>query len=127
MSRGPIVFYSKRQNSVDTLTFGSEFASMKQAVELLKGLWRKLRMFGTPANRPASMHCDDEAVCKSASMPKSVLSRKMHGASHHFCKEAFATDKVRAAKEDILTNLADPFAKVLDKVKRDDILKKFMC
>ena len=48
VNRAPIIAYSKRQNSVETSTFGSEFTAMKQAVEIVKGLKYKLRMFGVP-------------------------------------------------------------------------------
>ena len=84
-------------------------------------------MIGAPTNIPASTCCDNEAACKSTSMPESILSKKTHGVSRHFCREAVAADIVRVAKEDTLTNLADSFVKVLGKVKRDEILKKFMC
>ena len=40
------MFFSKRQNTVETSTFGSEFVAMKQAVEMIKGSKYKLRMFG---------------------------------------------------------------------------------
>ena len=61
----PIMFYSKKQNSVETSTFGSEFAAMKLAVELIKSLRCKLRMFGMSIDGLASMWCDNEAACKN--------------------------------------------------------------
>ena len=100
---------------------------MKQEVELVKRLRCKLRMFGVPLNEPASMHCDNEAVHKSLSISESVLNKKMYCMSYHFCREAVATNLVRVAKENALTNLADLFMNLLGKVKRDGILKKIMC
>ena len=35
MNKAPVIFYSKRQNLVETCTFGSEFTAIKQAVELV--------------------------------------------------------------------------------------------
>ena len=90
INKAPIIFFSKRQNSVETSTFGSEFTATKQAVELVKALRCKLRMFGVPIEGPASMCCDNEAVHKNVSMPSSVLNKKMHGISCHFCREAAA-------------------------------------
>ena len=46
VNKSPIIFFSKKQNSVETSTFGSEFTAMKQAVELVKALRYKLQMFG---------------------------------------------------------------------------------
>ena len=135
VNRAPIIAFSKRQNSVETSTFGSEFTAMKQAIELVKGLKYKLRMFGVPLEgtmkngsmqQPASMYCDNEAVYKNITIPTSVLSKKMHGISYHFCREAVASGTCRVAKEDTLTNLADLFTKVLGRVKRESLMDRFM-
>ena len=72
------------------------------------------------------MCCDNEAVYRNVSIPESVLNKKMHGISYHFCREAVAADVTRVAKENTLTNLADLFAKVLERVKRDSLLGRFM-
>ena len=37
-NRAPIIWHSKRQNGVETSTFGSEFTTMKNAVELIADL-----------------------------------------------------------------------------------------
>ena len=135
VNRAPIIAFSKRQNSVETSTFGSEFTAMKQAIELVKGLKYKLRMFGVPLEgtmkngilqQPANMYCDNEAVYKNITIPTSVLSKKMHGISYHFCREAVASGTCRVAKEDTLTNLADLFTKVLGRVKRESLMDRFM-
>jgi hypothetical protein len=44
----PIVWYSKRQNTVEASSFSSEYIALKIAVELIESLWYKLRMFGIP-------------------------------------------------------------------------------
>jgi len=65
INKAPIIFYSKRQNSVETSTFGAEFTACRQAVELLRGLRYKLRMFGVPIDGATCMYCDNEAVYKT--------------------------------------------------------------
>ena len=99
---------------------------MKQAVEIVKGLRYKLRMFGVPLEGPASMYCDNEAVYKNVAVPSSVLSKKMHSISYHYCREAVAADIVRVAKEDTKTNLSDLFTKILPRPRREELLDKFM-
>ena len=126
INKAPIIFFSKRQNSVETSTFGSEFTATKQAVELVKALRYKLRMFGVPIEGPASMYCDNEAVYKNVSIPSSVLNKKMHGISYHFCREAVAGGICRIAKEDTATNLSDLFTKVLPKARREELLDRFV-
>lgn len=44
----PIIWYSKRQNTVESSTFGSELIAMKQATDMGEALFYKLRMFGVP-------------------------------------------------------------------------------
>ena len=76
---------------------------------------------------PTNVYCDNEAVCKSVAIPSSILSKKMHSISYHFCREAVATGIVQIAKEDATTNLADLFTKVLAKIKQDNSLDEFVC
>ncbi len=45
-NHAPILWYSKRQNTVETSTLGSEFIATRLAVELIEGLRYKLCMFG---------------------------------------------------------------------------------
>ena len=70
-NRAPIIWHSRRQNGVETSTFGSEFTAMKNAVELIAALRYKLRMFGVPIEGPTEMFCDNEAMYKNASIPES--------------------------------------------------------
>ena len=44
----PIYWMSKKQASVESSSFGSEFIAMKQYCEYLRGLRYKLRMMGIP-------------------------------------------------------------------------------
>ena len=124
-NRAPIIWHSKRQNGVETSTFGSEFTALKNAVELIAALRYKLRMFGVPIDGPTDMFCDNEAVYKNASTPESQLRKKHHSISYHMAREAVASGACRIAKEDTLTNLADLFTKVLPKPRREYILNKF--
>jgi hypothetical protein len=43
INRAPIIWCSKRQNTVESSTFGLELIAMKFAVELIEGLRYKLR------------------------------------------------------------------------------------
>ena len=45
-NRAPIIWHSKRQNAVETSTFGREMMALKNGVELVKALRYNLRMFG---------------------------------------------------------------------------------
>ena len=125
VNRAPILWYSKRQNTVETSTFGSEFIAMKTAVEQVESLRYKLRMFGIPLEGPTNMFCDNEAVFKNGSIPDSTLKKKHTSICYHRCREAVASRTVRVAKEGTLTNLSDLFTKPLPQATREAILDHF--
>ena len=124
-NKAPIIWHSKRQNTVETSTFGSEFQAMKNAIELIEALRYKLRMFGVPIEGPTNVFCDNEAVYKNTSLPESTLKKKHHAIAYHRCREAVAAGTVRIAKEGTKTNLADLFTKLLAQLRRDDLLDRF--
>jgi len=71
-------YYSKRQNTVEVSTFGSEITAMKNAIELNEALRYKLRMFGVTIDGATNIFCDSEAVTKNCSNPTSTLKKKHH-------------------------------------------------
>jgi hypothetical protein len=94
----PIIWYSKRQNTVKVSTFGSELVAMKNAVELIEALRYKLWMFGIPVEGSTNIYCDNEAVVKNYSRPESMLNKKHHSIAYHRCREATAAGACRVTK-----------------------------
>jgi hypothetical protein len=78
VNRAPVVWYSKKQNTVESSTFGSEIVALKNAIDLLKSLKYKLRMLGVPLLGPADIFCDNEAVVINCSTPESTIKKKHH-------------------------------------------------
>ena len=109
----PIVWYSKCQNTDETSTFGSEFITMKTAVEQIEALRYKLRMFSIPLEGPTNNFCDNESVFKNASIPDSTLKKKHTSICYHRSREAVAAGTVRIPKEGTTMNLSDLFTKPL--------------
>ncbi len=118
-NKAPVMWFSKRQNSVEASTFGSEFTAMKNAVEMMEALRYKLRMFGVPIDGPTNVFYANPPVCKSTTRPKATLTKKRHSIAYHRSREAFAAGTVRVSKEDTLTNLADIFTKAMSAPKRE--------
>ena len=54
-NREPIYWYSKQQPNVENSTFGAEFCAMRIAVNMVKALRYKLRMFGVPISGPSNI------------------------------------------------------------------------
>ena len=125
VNRAPIHWFSKRQPTVETSTFGAEFCAMKVGVEMVEALRHKLRMFGVPIDGSASVFCDNEAVHQNAVVPESTLKKKHHSIAYHRCREAVAAGTIRVAKEGTKTNLADLFTKALTADRRRFLLDRF--
>ena len=120
-----IVWYSKRQNTVETSTFGSEFIAMKTVVEQIEALRYKLRMFSIPLEGPTNIFCDNESVFKNASIPDSTLKKKHTTICYHRSREAVAAGMVRIAKQGTTTNLSDLFTKPLSEPRCMFLLDRF--
>ena len=121
-NNSPVLWYSKKQNTVEASTFGSEFVAMRACVEAIEGLRFKLRMFGIPIDGPADVMCDNNSVVNSAQRPESVLSKKHLAICYHRVRETVAKGVIRVGK--ILTdyNLADLFTKPLPTDRRFELL-----
>jgi hypothetical protein len=126
INRAPVVWNSKKQNTVESSTFGSEIVALKNSIELIKSLKYKLRMFGVPLLGPADIFCDNEAVIINCSTPESTIKTKHHSIAYHQNREAVASGIVRIAKEDSETNLADLFTKLLSEERRNFLIDRFM-
>ena len=120
IDKAPILWYSKRQPSVESITFGVEFCSLKSAIEMIEALRYKLRMFGVPVSGPANSFCDNEAVYKNT-VPDSTLRKKHHSIAYHRCREAVAAGTIRVKKQGTDLNLADVFTKVLSAYRRANL------
>jgi len=76
LNSAPIYWYSKKQGSCETSTFGSEFIAMKSCCECIRGLRYKLRMMGIPMEKPTFIFGDNQSVLVNSSKPHSSLKKK---------------------------------------------------
>ena len=110
----PLNWASKRQNNVESSTFGAEFMALKMAIEMLEGIRYKLRMFGVPLDGPVRILCDNQSVIKNSTFPESVLKKKHCSVAYHLVREYIAAGKALVYYESSKTNLADLFTKLLN-------------
>jgi hypothetical protein len=127
IQNAPIIWYTKKQNTVESSTFGSEFVALRAARDMIVALRYKLRMFGIPIRGPASVLCDNQGVVKNTSLPESTLSKRHNAFNYHAVREAVAAGIIRVGKEDGETNLADVFTKVLAKSRRNELFSQICC
>ena len=62
LNSAPIIWYSKKQSTIETSVFGAEFVAMKQGMEALRGLCYKLRMIGVTIPGPSYIYGDNMSV-----------------------------------------------------------------
>ena len=109
----PLLWYSKRQNTVESSTFGSEFVALQIVTELITLFRFKLRMFGIPSDGPVNVFCDNEAVYQNSSFVESHLKRKHNSICYHLVWEAVAAGKMVVFKVDGNENLVDLLTKLV--------------
>ena len=96
---------------------------MRVAVDRIRALRYKLRMFGIPLHEPTYVLGDNESVVKSASKVESRLHKKHNAICFHAVREAAAAGWIRVGWEPTSTNIADLFTKPLDTAQRRKLLR----
>ena len=123
LNKAPILWYTKKQNAVESSTFSSEMVALRIAKEMVQALQYKLRMFGVPISGPANMYCDNELVVKSTTRPESVLKKHHNAICYHAVREAVAAGIIRIFHEPGETQLADILTKSLPGPRRCKLLQ----
>ena len=126
VNSAPIIWYSKRQNTVESSTFGSEIIAMKQATDMIEALLYKLRMFGIPIESETRVLCDNESVVKTGTNPEARLAKKHNSIAFHRIRECVASKMIILYHEKGESNLADILTKVLPVERRTTLLKGIM-
>jgi hypothetical protein len=71
-----IIWLSKRQPTIETSVFCTEFVAMKHGIETLRGLRYKLRMMGVPLTGPSFIYRDNKSQVTNSSRPESTLIKR---------------------------------------------------
>ena len=95
INKTPIDWYSKKQSTVETATYGSEFTSAKTAIQQIQGLRTTLRYLGVPVDDTSYMFGDNGSVVTSSTIPDSQLGRRHLALSYHYVREAVASGMVK--------------------------------
>jgi hypothetical protein len=76
LNMAPIVWFSKRQPTVESRVFGAEFVSMKNGIETCRGLRYKLRMMDVALSGTIYVYGDNISVVHNTQRHDSVLKKK---------------------------------------------------
>lgn len=126
LNKAPIMWYSKKQSTVESSTFGSEFVALRVACEQIISLRYKLRMFGIPISGFANVFCDNESVFKNSSLAESRLTKKHNSVCFHRVRECVANGTLMTFKVGTDFNLADILTKSLPNFKRKRMREMIM-
>ena len=87
----PIDAYTRKQATVETATYGSEFIAAQTCVEQIINLRNTLRYLGVPVRSTSYMFGDNESVVNSSTIPHSKLHKRHTALSFHRVREAIAS------------------------------------
>ena len=117
-NKAQIIWYSKRQNTVETSKYSSEIVAMRLAVEMIKALKYKLWMFGIKIMEDETkIFGDNNAVIINTSVPESTLKKKHHSINNNYVRDSIAAGIVLIFKFGTGSNIADLFTKLVNRVK----------
>ena len=92
MNHTPIDSYSKRQATVETATYGSEFVVSKTATEQIIDLRHTLRYLDVPIKTKSYLFGDNRSVVTSSTLPHSTLGKRHNILAYHQVREAIASN-----------------------------------
>ena len=116
MNKAPISWFSKKQTTVESSTFGLEFVALRIASEQIVSLRYKLRMFGIPVEGYANIFCNNKSVFINASTAESRLKKKHNSICFHKVRECVAARIIMPFKVSTGCNLADILMKSLSAI-----------
>jgi hypothetical protein len=91
VNKTPIEWYSKKQATVETATYGSEFVAARVCVEQIIDLRSTLRFLGVPIREKSCMFGDNKSVVDSSMQLNPMLHKRHTMLSFHHVREAVAS------------------------------------
>ena len=111
INQTPIDWFSKKQATVETATYGSEFVAARTCVEQIIDLRSTLRYLGVPIHEKSRMFGDNKSVVDSATRIDAKLHKRHTALSFHRVREAIASGFVGFYHIKGSTNPADILSK----------------
>jgi hypothetical protein len=90
-NKTPIDWFSKKQATVETATYGSEYILARTCIDQMDDLRNTLRYLGVPVRDGSYMFGDNESVVNSSSRPHSKLHKRHNALSFHRVRKAIAS------------------------------------
>jgi hypothetical protein len=83
LNQTPMNWYSKKQATVGTATFGSEFITARTTIDQIVDLQMTLRYLGVPIREKSYVFGDNKTVIDASSTPHAKLHKRHNALSFH--------------------------------------------
>ena len=90
VNKTPVDWYSKKQATVETATYGSEFVAAKTATEQIMDIRQTLRYLGAPIGAKSFLFGYNRSVVTSVTLPHSTLTKWHNILAFHRVRETIA-------------------------------------
>jgi hypothetical protein len=104
---------SKKQDTVETSTFGSEFVALKIATKILWRLRYKLQKMGIPIAGSSYVYFNNNSVVVNSSGPALIIKKKSNSIAYHAVRWSVAADEQRFTHISSENNVSDLMTKPL--------------
>ena len=94
LNKTPMEWFAKKQSTVETATYGSEFIAARICVEQIIEFRLVLRYLGVPIREHSYMFGDNESVVNSATTIHSKLHKRHVMLSYHRVRECIASGMI---------------------------------
>jgi hypothetical protein len=81
LNQTPMDWYSKKQATVETATFGSEFIAARTTIDQIVDLRTTLRYLGVPIREKSYVFGDNKTVMDASSAPHAKLHKRHNALS----------------------------------------------
>ena len=89
-NKTPVDWYSKKQATIETATYGLEFVAAKTAREQIMDIRQTLRYLGAPIGSKSFWFGENRSVITSPTLPHSTLTKHHIILAFHRVREAIA-------------------------------------
>ena len=114
VNKTSVDWYFKKQATVETATYGSEFVAAKTATEQIMDIRQTLRYLGAPIATKSFLFGDNRSVGTSATLPHSTLTKRHNIFAFHRVREAIAAKLMAFYWIQSAYNLSDMLSKHWD-------------
>ena len=110
-NKTPMMWYSKKQATSETATYGAEFVAGRTCIEQIVDLRQSLRYLGVPVHDISYVFGDNESMINSSTYTYSRLHKRHNILSYHYVRSMIARGFIALTHTSSESNLADVVTK----------------